>query len=196
MDTARRWRGRFAAGPVPALADRRRSGRPSTFTALQITEVKALTCQLPAETDVPLSRWSYPELAAELTARGINDSISASTVRRLLGQDALKPWQYRSWIFTTAPDVRAKAQRVLDLCTRTWQGQPLGTDEHVISADEKTSIQARCRCHPTLPPGRAPGTQVNHTYGRGGAWPTWPPTTSTPRRYPAPASRPPASTRS
>ncbi|MFD1276148.1 IS630 family transposase [Streptomyces kaempferi] len=169
VDTVRRWRGRFAAGRVPALADRKRSGRPPTFTTLQIAQVKALACQLPTETGVPLSRWSCPELAAELTARGITDSISASTVRRWLAQDALKPWQYRSWIFITDPDFRAKAQRVLDLYARTWQGEPLGTDEYVISADEKTSIQARCRCHPTLPPGRARAMRVNHTYGRGGA---------------------------
>ncbi|MFI1370285.1 transposase [Streptomyces griseochromogenes] len=39
----------------------------------------------------------------------------------------------------------------------------------MISADEKTSIQARCRCHPTLAPGQARAMRVNHTYGRGGA---------------------------
>ncbi|MFE5402741.1 helix-turn-helix domain-containing protein [Streptomyces sp. NPDC056580] len=47
VDTVRRWRGRFAAGRVPALADRKRSGRPPTFTALQIAEVKALACPEP-----------------------------------------------------------------------------------------------------------------------------------------------------
>jgi hypothetical protein len=46
---------------------------------------------------------------------------------------------------------------------------PLGEDEYVISADEKTSIQARCRCHPTLAPGQARSMRVNHTYRRGGA---------------------------
>ena len=39
----------------------------------------------------------------------------------------------------------------------------------MISADEKTSIQARCRCHPTLPPGKARTMRVNHDYDRGGA---------------------------
>ena len=33
------------------------------------------------------------------------------------------------------------------LYARTWQGEPLGADDYVISCDEKTSIQARCRCH-------------------------------------------------
>ncbi|MFI9841542.1 hypothetical protein ACIHFD_31215 [Nonomuraea sp. NPDC051941] len=101
--------------------------------------------------------------------RGIAAFVSASTVRRRLAEDALKPWQHRSWIFITDPGFRTKAERVLDLYARTWQGQALGEDEYVISADETTSIQARCRCHPTLAPGRARAMRVNHTYGRGGA---------------------------
>ncbi|MFJ3828992.1 IS630 family transposase [Streptomyces sp. NPDC090046] len=169
VDTVRTWRGRFAHGGIPALADRKRSGRPARFTPVQVAEAKALACQLPAETGVPLARWSCSELAAELTARGITDTVSASTVRRWLRQDALKPWQYRSWIFIRDPDFRAKAQRVLDLYARTYEGEPLGPDEYVLSSDEKTSIQARCRCHPTLAPGQARAMRVNHEYSRGGA---------------------------
>ncbi|MFG3098067.1 IS630 family transposase [Streptomyces sp. NPDC048202] len=169
LDTVRRWRGRFAEQGLAGLTDRNRPDRPSAFTALQAAQVMALACQLPVETGVPLSRWSCPELAREAMARGIATFMSASTVRRWLAADALKPWQHRSWIFITDPDFRARAERVLDLYARTWQGQPLGKDEYVISADEKTSIQARCRCHPTLAPGHARAMCVNHTYGRGGA---------------------------
>ncbi|WP_328890502.1 IS630 family transposase [Streptomyces sp. NBC_00316] len=169
IDTVRTWRGRFAHGGLPALADRKRSGRPARFTPVQVAEAKALACQLPAEAGAPLSRWSCPELAAELTARGIIDTVSASTVRRWLHQDAIKPWQCRSWIFIRDPNFRATAQRVLDLYARTFDGEPLGEDEYVISSDEKTSIQARCRCHPTLAPGQARAMRVNHEYDRGGA---------------------------
>jgi hypothetical protein len=90
-------------------------------------------------------------------------------VRRWLDQDAIKPWRHRSWIFISDPAFRPKAARVRDLYARTWSGAPLGADEYVISADEKTSIQARCRCHSTLAPGQARAMRVNHTYGRGGA---------------------------
>jgi hypothetical protein len=45
----------------------------------------------------------------------------------------------------------------------------LGAGDYVISADEKTSIQARCRCHPTLAPGTSRAMRVNHDYDRGGA---------------------------
>ncbi|MEV5011427.1 IS630 family transposase [Streptomyces sp. NPDC055692] len=169
VDTVRRWRGRFAEKRLPGLADRKRTGRPPSLTALQNPQVAALACQLPAETGVPLSRWSCPELAREAVERGVAPFLSASTVRCWLTRDALKPWQHRSWIFITDPGFRAKAERVLDLYARTWNGTRLGADEYVISADEKTSIQARCRCHPTLAPGQARAMRVNHTYGRGGA---------------------------
>jgi hypothetical protein len=169
IDTVRYWRGRYADEGLPGLADRRRTGRPPRFTPVQIAEVKAMACQLPAETGLPLSRWSCPDLAGEVVDRGIIAAISASTIRRILAADALKPWQYQSWIFIRDPNFAVRATRVLDLYARTYDGVPLGADEYVISSDEKTSIQARCRCHPTLAPGAARTMRVNHEYDRGGA---------------------------
>ncbi len=167
-DTVRKWRRRFAAGRLPGLKDARRSGRPPVFTAADRAEAVALACALPAETGVPLSRWSGPELARELAAR-CQVAASASTIRRWLAADALKPWQHRSWISLRDPEFAAKAARVLDLYAGIWDGQPLGASDYVICADEKTSIQARCRCHPTLPPGKARAMRVEHDYRRGGA---------------------------
>ena len=170
VDTVRKWRGRWLAAPgVAALGDGKRSGRPPRFTPVQVARVKALACTPPAELGPPLARWSCPELAGHAVAEGICASISPATVRRLLSEDALKPWQYRSWIFISDPDFAVKAARVLDLYDRTWEGKPLGSNDFVVSADEKTSIQARCRCHPTLPPGTARTMRVNHDYDRGGA---------------------------
>jgi transposase len=169
-DTVRKWRHRWCAAPgLASLADAPRSGRRPTFTAVQVARVKAIACTPPGEAGLPLSRWSCPELANQAVACGVCASISPATVRRWLSQDALKPWQHRSWIFITDPDFAAKAARVLDLYDRTWDGTPLGDNEYVISADEKTSIQARCRCHPTLPPGVSRATRINHDYDRGGA---------------------------
>ena len=50
-----------------------------------------------------------------------------------------------------------------------WQDQPLWHDEYVLSADEKTSIQARRRRQSTLPPGPHQATRVEHEYERQGA---------------------------
>ena len=58
---------------------------------------------------------------------------------------------------------------LLDLYARIFDGRRLSRREYVISSDEKTSIQARCRCHPSLPPGRSRMMRVEHEYDRGGA---------------------------
>jgi transposase len=168
VDTVRKWRRRFAAARLAGLKDARRSGRPPVFTATARAETIALACALPAESGVPLARWSGPELARELAAR-CQITASASTIRRWLAGDALKPWQHRSWISVRDPAFAAKAAPVLDLYAGMWHGEPLGAGDYVICADEKTSIQARCRCHPTLPPGKARMMRVEHDYDRGGA---------------------------
>jgi transposase len=169
VDTVRTWRGRFAAQGLAGLADRARSGRPARFSPVQVAQVKALACQLPARAGAPLSRWSCPELAREAVAQGVAQAMSASTVWRWLAREAIKPWQYRSWLFPRDPDFATKAERVLELYERRWQGRTLGPRDYVISSDEKTSIQARCRCHPSLAPGQARMMRVNHEYERGGA---------------------------
>jgi len=169
VDTVRTWRGRFATQGLAGLVDRARSGRPPRFSPIQVAQVKALACQLPARAGVALSRWSCPELAREVVGQGIVETISAATVWRWLAREAIKPWQYRSWLFPRDPDFAMKAGRVLDLYERRWEGKRLGPREYVISSDEKTSIQARCRCHPSLAPGQARMMRVNHEYERGGA---------------------------
>ncbi len=124
-DTVRRWRRRWCASPgVASLGDAKRCGRPPVFTAVQQARVKALACQPPADSGLPLARWSGPDLATQAVTDGICDSISAPTVRRWLREDAIKPWQYQSWIFISDPDFTAKAQRVLDLYARIWDGTP------------------------------------------------------------------------
>ena len=168
-NTVRKWRKRFCTHGYAGLRDRPRPGRPRVFAAAVVAEVKAIACELPATQGVPLGRWSLAELRAEVIAGGLAAELSTSTVRRWLEEDAIKPWQHRSWVFPRDPDFAAKAGRVLDLYARVFQGQALGSDEYVISADEKTSIQARCRCHPTLPPGRSRVMRVEHEYQRGGA---------------------------
>jgi transposase len=169
VDVVSRWRKRFAEQGLSGLGDRQRRGRPRRFAAPVVAQVKALACELPAQRGTALARWSCPELAREAAALGITESVSASTVRRWLAQDVIKPWQHRSWIFPRDPYFAFKAGRVLDLYERVWDGRPLGDDEYVLSADEKPGVQARRRVHPALPPGRGRrAMRVESEYARGG----------------------------
>jgi len=163
-----RWRKRFAQEGIGGLADRKRAGRPRVYAAAVVTGVKAMACEPPEDRGVPQSRWSAADLAAQARAEGLAGSLSRSTVRRWLDQDAIRPWRYRSWIFPRDPDFEAKAGRVLDLYQRIRDGQELEDDEYVISTDEKSQLQILSRRHPGLPPGpRRPG-RVEFEYTRHG----------------------------
>jgi hypothetical protein len=124
---------------------------------------------LPREHGLPLSRFSRAELHRLVVERGVC-AASAATIGRWLAEDALKPWQHRSWIFPTDPCFLEKAGPVLDLYQGRFEGKLLHPGEFVICADEKPSIQARQRIHATLPPSAGSrGQRVEHTYQRGGA---------------------------
>jgi hypothetical protein len=132
-------------------------------------QVKAMACELPLQHGLPLSRYSGRDLVREVARRGLVASISGRTLWRWLDEDAIRPWQHRSWIFPRDPDFRAKAERVLDLYQGLWNHQRLGADDYIVSADEKTSIQARLRLHPTVPPQPHQAMRVEFEYERGGA---------------------------
>ncbi|MHB8589914.1 MAG: IS630 family transposase [Candidatus Dormibacteraceae bacterium] len=131
--------------------------------------VKAIACELPAQLGLPLSRLHVPDIRDEVIRRGLVAEISGATIWQWLSQDAIRPWRHRSWIFPRDPDFEAKAARVLDLYARRFEGKRLQIGEYVISADEKTSIQARVRCHPSRPTRPGHPMLVEHEYERGGS---------------------------
>ena len=138
------------------------------FPPLDRALVAARACERVAQTQTPLSRLSLGDLA-RLARVELGKPISRTTVGRILDADAIKPWQYEHWIFPRAPDFYRKAARVLDLYEGYWGGERLDPFDRIISADEKTSIQARLRCHATLPPGPGRRRRLEHEYERGGA---------------------------
>jgi transposase len=168
--TVRKWRGRFAELRLAGLRDLPRCGRPRLIPEQDRAAVVALACQLPVDTGVPLSRWTGPELAAELAAQGlVSGPVSASSVLRILAENPVRPWRYQSWIFPRDPDFEAKARVVLDLYQGFYQGKPLQPGDRILSADAKPSIQARGRVHATLPAAPGRPVRVEHEYERHGA---------------------------
>jgi transposase len=168
VDVVSKWRKRYCQERAAGLADRHRSGRPRAYPAEVVAQVKAMACEPPSQRDVPLSRWSSSELAAQAVAEGLVGNLSPSTVRRWLAEDAIRPWQYRSWIFPRDPHFALKAARVLDLYQRVWEGDELGPHDYVVSADEKSQLQALSRCHPGLGVGPGRPRRVEPEYDRHG----------------------------
>ena len=162
-----RWRKRWAAGDF-SLSDIAGRGRKVDFSPRDHALVKALACERVAETGEPISRQSLNDLARRAQST-LGKSISRSTVWRILDEDAIKPWQYEHWIFPRDPQFLEKAGRILDLYAGQWCGKPLENEDFIISADEKTSIQARHRIHSPLPTGPGRPHRVESEYKRCGA---------------------------
>ena len=130
--------------------------------------VVRLACERPDTLGHSLSQWDCAELARQLVAAELVEDISVATVRRILASHQLKPWRHHLWLYPQHPRdsaLYATVSELIDLYTR-----PLRDDEMVLSVDEKTSLQPRCRLHPTQPaqPGNIP-TRHEHEYKRGGA---------------------------
>ena len=168
VDTVRKWRGRFAGRGLDGLADLPRCGRPRRISELTRAAVVALACQLPAATGVPLSRWTGPELLAEVIKAGPGCQLSVSSVLRILAEHPVKPWQYQSWISPRDPDFAARASVILDLYQGFYRGRRLRPGDRILAVDAKPSIQARGAA---VPPPARPGKPVRagHEYVRHGA---------------------------
>lgn len=133
-----------------------------------VVEVKAIARELPSALGVPFSRLSISDIRAAAIARGIVAEVSGTTIWRWLCADAIRPWCHRSWIFPRDPDFEVKAGRALDLYARRWEGAALTPDEYVISADEKTQLQALSRRHPGTPCRPGACRRVEFEYERRG----------------------------
>lgn len=150
LNQRKRFLERRAEGPVTALMDLPRSGRPVTYGAQERAQVIAIVCETLHDRELPLSRFSIADLhRVVVKEEGLAD-LSHGSLARILDQNVLKPWRYSYWLFPRDPDFVSKACVILDLYAGFWEGQRLGPDEYVLTADEKT-IQVLVRCHPGLP---------------------------------------------
>jgi len=171
LTTVKRWRREWVTTSEAVLdetlKDHPRSGAPRKFPASVRVQITALTCSKPRDHGKPWQRWSAEKLALVAKEKGIVDSISASTIRRWLTEDKVKPWQYHSWQKPTDPLFVQKAVPILDLYEEAPALAARG--EAVVNIDEKTSIQARKPIHETRPALPEQPNQVASRYERMGA---------------------------
>ncbi|MFD7914350.1 IS630 family transposase [Streptomyces sp. NPDC059752] len=136
VNTARKWRGRFAAVGLEGLTDARRSGRPGAYgPKVHVAIVVAATSAPPH----PESTWSHRTIAEQVAGTAFA-SISASQVGRILANLDLKPHRVRGWL--TRRDSSDFWERAADVCS-LYHDPPEGAV--VLSIDEKTATAARSR---------------------------------------------------
>lgn len=146
----------------------REAGVPRVFPPIVATHLVKLACELPEDQARSLSTWTCAELARTLIRDRVVDTISASSVQRMLASAKLKPWRVHHWLSSKVPrddHFRETVRNICGLYTRK-----LGGHERVFSVDEKTSLQPRTRTSPNRP-ARASNepVRVEHEYVRKGA---------------------------
>lgn len=75
---------KYLSSLLKILSDEQRPGTPSKFTAEQVCQIIAVSCEPPESSGYPVSHWSLPLLSQEVVKRGIVDSISVAQVGRFL----------------------------------------------------------------------------------------------------------------
>jgi putative transposase len=134
------------------LSDAPRTGSKGKFSAADVTQIVALACEPPSQSDRPIDNWTRRELAEEIVIRQIVPSISISHVRNLLDQMELKPHESTYWLNTKEKDPEVFKQQNI----------------HTVSVDEMCGIQALERIAPTIPMRPGEPERIEFEYQRHG----------------------------
>jgi hypothetical protein len=126
-----------------------------------------IACERPDDVGRSLSHWDCAELARQLVADEVVESISPQTVQRILANHKLKPWRKHLWLSPKVPRDAEFCKRVKNICT--LYTRKLKADEMVLCLDEKTSLQPRTRLSPTLAAKPGQVVRLEHEYQRKGA---------------------------
>ena len=126
-----------------------------------------IACERPDMMERSLSQWDCTELARQVITATIVGSISASTVRRILNSNKLKPWQHHLWLSPKAPRDEAFVKSIKEISS--LYTRPLKENEMVLCVDEKTNLQPRPRKAKTLPALPDLPVRLEHEYERKGA---------------------------
>jgi len=151
VKTVVKWKRRYLTQGVDGLYDRPRSGAPGKFSVGQRCEVLAIACDDPVNYGFAEgTTWALDRLTETATARVEGPTMSRSSIQRTLAQVELRPHKTQMWLHSKDPLFKEKVNDIVGL----YLEPP--SDAVVLSADEKTSIQALERPYRRQPakPGR------------------------------------------
>jgi transposase len=164
--TVGKWRRRYLALGVSGLQDAIRPGRPRTIASSTRVQVIAVASTLPQDQERVVTRWTLDEMVATLLDARHTDTISRSSIWRILNDLDLKPHKSEYWLHSHDADFAAKAHMICQLYAQAIEASQQG--RLVICCDEKTGMQVLERKAPTKPahPGRR--ERREHEYIRHG----------------------------
>ena len=164
--TVGKWRRRYLALGVSGLQDAIRAGRPRMIASSTRVQVIAVASTLPQDQERVVTRWTLDEIVATLLDARHTDTISRSSIWRILNDLDLKPHKSEYWLNSHDEDFAAKAHMICQLYAQAIEASQQG--RLVICCDEKTGMQVLERKTPTKPaqPGRR--ERREHEYIRHG----------------------------
>jgi len=113
--TVGKWRRRYLDLGFAGLQDARRSGRPRALAPPTRVQVISVASTLPPQQDRSVTRWTLDEIAATLLDVLGTNSISRSSIWRILQDADLKPHKSEYWLNSHDEDFDAKAQAICQL---------------------------------------------------------------------------------
>jgi transposase len=164
--TVGKWRRRYAVLGLAGLQDAMRSGRPPTIASPTRVQVISVASTLPQEQNRTVTRWTLDEIVATLLEALHTNSLSRSSIWRILQEVDLKPHKSEYWLNSHDADFDTKAQSICQLYAKALESYQQG--RMVICCDEKTGMQVLERKAPTKPAQAGKRERREHEYIRHG----------------------------
>lgn len=166
-----------AVGPLKAIDDLPRSGRPPDITEAARTWLIGEACAKPKERGYPHELWTIRLLAAHARCHGCGTGhaclaeVAPSTVHDILNNQPIKPHKVRYYLERRDPAFDERKAEVLEVYAAAEMLRELPEAERPVAAvsyDEKPGIQAIATTAPDLPPrpGKHTTVQRDHEYKR------------------------------
>jgi len=142
------------------LSDLPRTGKPRKFTDEQRMEIVKIACNFPRDYGFPLGKWSLITLSSSVVNIGslqFVNSISPSTIQRILNENRVKPHKSQYWMHSKDKDEDPEQFKIkIKTINEIYQLASILRDEnpnniHIYSTDEMTGIQALERKAPDKP---------------------------------------------
>jgi transposase len=166
-----------AVGPLNAINDLPRSGRPPEITEAGRAWLIGEACAKPKERGYPHELWTLRLLAAHARCHGPATGhaclaeLAPSTAHDILNSQAVKPHKVRYYLDRRDPAFDQRKAGVIEVYGAAEMLRELPEAERpvaVLSYDEKPGIQAIATTAPDLPPkpGKHSTVQRDHEYKR------------------------------